>query len=139
MEAYAKEYLSDVVENQGKLFDFVSASYPDCDTGDFISRYLASDTRKAIDESQAYVSTMDYKALWDYFTAKDGRALKKGPSMEGFLPEWIGEFYAYYQWYYNIPSKELLQKVPLEFLEKAYPGLHDLDLDLAVKKVGERR
>ena len=52
------------------------------------------------------------------------------------MPYWIGEFYAYYQWYYNLSSAEILQKIPVEFLKKAYAGLHDLDLDLAVQKVG---
>ena len=28
MHAYAKDYLNDVVENQGKLFDFVAQSFP---------------------------------------------------------------------------------------------------------------
>ena len=41
------------------------------------------------------------------------------------------------QWYYNIPSSKVLEKVPLVFLEKAYFGLHDLEHDLAVQKVGE--
>lgn len=52
------------------------------------------------------------------------------------MPNWIGEFYAYYQWYYDIPSSEVIKKVPLDFLIKAYNGLHDLELNLAVKKVG---
>ena len=51
----------------------------------------------------------------------------------------IGEFYAYYRWYYNIPSREVLQRIPLDFLEKAYFGLHDLELDLAVQKVGKKQ
>ena len=42
-----------------------------------------------------------------------------------------------YQWYYDIPSSEVVKKVPVSFLMKAYGGLHDLELDLAVKKVGE--
>ena len=46
----------------------------------------------------------------------------------------MASFYAYYQWYYNIPSSEVIEKVPLNFLMKAYHGLHDLELDLAVKK-----
>ena len=41
------------------------------------------------------------------------------------------------KWYYNIPSAEVIKKIPVEFLMKAYYGLHDLELDLAVKKVGE--
>lgn len=61
---------------------------------------------------------------------------KNGKAIEGFMPDWIGEFYAYYQWYYNIPSSEVVKKIPVTFLMKAYSGLHDLELDLAVKKVG---
>ena len=62
--------------------------------------------------------------------------LRDGNAMEGFMPFWIGEFYAYYQWYYNLPSAEVVKKIPVSFLKKAYTGLHDLELDLAVKKVG---
>ncbi len=139
MGAYAKEYLDDVVENQGKLFDYVALNYPDYDTEDFIIRYMESKTRKAIDDSQAYVNTMNYKELWEYFTKSEGYTLKKGSAIEGFLPAWIGEFYAYYQWYYDIPSRELINKIPVAFLKKAYGGLHDLELELAIKKVGEAK
>ena len=58
MRAYAEAYLSDVVENQGKLFDFVAQSFPDKNTEDFINTYMKSKTRKSIDEAQAYVNTM---------------------------------------------------------------------------------
>lgn len=136
MRAYQEAYLSDVVENQGKLFDFISQNYPQKDTVDFINAYMASKTRKNIDESQAYVNTMSAAELWDYFRKTEGYQLKEGKALEGFLPDWIGEFYAYYQWYYNIPSSEVVKKVPVDFLVKAYAGLHDLDLALAVQKVG---
>jgi len=136
MRAYAEEYLADVVENQGKLFDFVAQEYPDMDTEDFINAYMTSKTRKSIDEAQAYVNTMDAMELWTYFSENERYSLKSGKALNGFMPDWIGEFYAYYQWYYNIPSSEVIQKVPVGFLKKAYFGLHDLELDLAVKKVG---
>lgn len=137
MQAYSKVYLDDVVENQGKLFDFVAYNFPDKDTKDFMNTYMASKTRKYIDESQAYVNTMSAKELWEYFSKTEQYTLKDGKALEGFMPDWIGEFYAYYQWYYNIPSAEVIKKIPVEFLMKAYYGLHDLELDLAVKKVGE--
>lgn len=136
MRAYAEEYLNDVVENQGKLFDLVAHEYPDMDTEDFISAYMAGKTRKSIDEAQAYVNTMSAKELWAYFSETEQYSLKSGKALDGFLPDWMGEFYAYYQWYYNIPSSEVIRKVPIGFLKKAYFGLHDLELDLAVKKVG---
>lgn len=138
MRAYPKDYLNDVVENQGKLFDFVSQNYQDYDTEDFIKAYMLSNTRKSIDEAQAYVNTMNAKDLLEYFLKNEKYVFKKGKTLEGFMPDWIGEFYAYYQWYYNIPSSEVLKKVPLEFLKKAYFGLHDLELELAVQKVGEK-
>lgn len=136
MPAYPDAYLNDVVENQGKLFDLVSQNYPDKDTLDFINTYMTSKTRKSIDEAQAYVNTMSALELWDYFCKTDRFELKNGKAIEGFMPDWIGEFYAYYQWYYNIPSSEVVKKIPVTFLMKAYSGLHDLELDLAVKKVG---
>ena len=40
MGAYPDAYLGDVVENQGKLFDFVAQTYPDKDTEDFINTYM---------------------------------------------------------------------------------------------------
>ncbi len=136
MRAYAEEYLNDVVENQGKLFDFVAQTFPDKDTEDFINTYMTSKTRKWIDEEKAYVNTMSAKELWEYFCETEPYRLKSGKSLDGFMPDWLGEFYAYYQWYFNIPSAEVIKKVPLAFLKKAYHGLHDLELDLAVQKVG---
>ena len=137
MRAYSEVYLDDVVENQGKLFDFVAQSFPGKDTEDFINTYMTSKTRKCIDEAKAYVNTMDAKTLWEYFCNTEKYEMKKGKTLEGFMPAWIGEFYAYYQWYYDVPSAVVVKKIPLDFLKKAFFGLHDLELELAVKKVGE--
>lgn len=135
MRAYSEAYLDEVVETQGKLFDFIAQNFPNMDTLDFITAYMQSKTRKSIDQAMAYVNTMSYKELWEYFLNTDKYILKPGKVLNGFIPNWIGQFYAYYQWYYNIPSTEVLNKVPLDFLIKAYYGLHDLELDLAVHKV----
>lgn len=34
----------------------------------------------------------------------------------------------------GIPSSEIIEKLPLDFMKASYYGLHDLDLDLAVRK-----
>ena len=118
--AYPNIYLNEVVENQGKLFDIVGNDYPQTDTKDFITAYMMSKTRKHIDEAKAYVNTMDAPDLLRYFTETENYTMKRGESVGGFMPDWIGEFYAFYQWYYNIPSAELIEKVPLDFLMRAY-------------------
>ncbi len=57
-----------VLDTEGlKIFDFVSFSFTDCDKKDFINCYMKIKTHKAIDDGQAYVNTMDYKELRDYF------------------------------------------------------------------------
>lgn len=97
-----------------------------------IYSYMKSKTRKYIDDGQAYVCTLDSKELWDYFCKTDGYEPQKGASIGGFCVNWIGQFYAYFQWYYNIASEKVVELVPLDFIRAAYYGLHDMELDLAV-------
>ena len=137
MHVYSEAYVDDVVENQGRLFDYFAQTYPNKSTEDFIVTYMKSKTRKSIDDSKAYVMTMDFEELWNYFYTTEDVDIKDGETIPGFIPDWIGEFYAYYQWFYNIPSSLIVEKIPVNYLIHAYPGLHDLDLELAVKKVGE--
>lgn len=75
----------------------------------------------------------DDLARW-YFH-ESGYEPRPGESMKGFMPDWIGRFYAYYQWAQRKSSRETIAAVPLDFLKVAYHGLHDLDLNLAVAKV----
>ena len=36
MPAYSEAYLDEVVETQGRLFDYIAYKYPDMDTKEFI-------------------------------------------------------------------------------------------------------
>ena len=85
MKAYSEAYLEEVVENQGRLFDYVAETFPDKDTEDFINAYMISKTRKYIDEAQAYVNTMDEKELWKYFCDNEDYHMKSGKAMTGFV------------------------------------------------------
>lgn len=76
----------------GKLFDYVAMDFPDSDTEDFILAYMKSNTRRFIDEAQAYVCTMSAKDLWAYFCRTDRYVLKEGTALKGFLPDWMGSF-----------------------------------------------
>lgn len=138
MEVFSKSYLEAVVRTQGALFDAFARANPDCDTEDFITAYMNGKTRADIDAGQAYVCTMDHVDLMAWFLAKSGYSPKPGVSMKGFMPDWIGRFYALYQWTERKSSRESFAAVPLSFLKVAYGGLHDLDLDLAVAKVAGR-
>lgn len=137
MPAYDKSYLNEIVETQGKLFSYIADMRPEADVEDFIVTYMASNTRKLLDKADAYLSNLTYKELFDYFCSTEKYLPKSGKTISGFMPDWIGEFYAFYQWQYQQNSDTLLTIIPLDFIKAAYYGLHDLDLKLAVQKVQE--
>lgn len=235
MKAYPKVYLSEVVETQGKLFNFIAHEYPMMNTEDFINTYMVSKTRRAIDDDQAYVCTMDVPTLWDYFVKTEEYSMKLGivnrekvrkpypyyigktinvllqppynlmvefetgekrvlniekyidkdpdlhilkekkkllyspqvslcgyktawekpgiyrefhndnvfvfgkdiiGALGGFFPIWLGEFYAYYQWYYKMPSAEVISKLPISKMKTLFWGLRDYPMEITMKKVG---
>ncbi len=96
----------------------------------FIEKYQIS--------TEGYDVTMDAESLFDYFLKNDKYELKQGKETGGFAPDWIGQFYALFQWMYRMPSKEVVRLLPVKFMFEGYPGLHDLDLQVAVQKVGEQ-
>jgi len=134
MNAYPECYVNEIVETQGKLFELVSDS-PSIDFDDFIERYMTGKTRTYLDRADAYLSNLNEKELFEYFCKVDGFYPKSGKSLSGFAPNWIGQFYARCQWQENIPSRQLVKILPVDFVKASYAGLHDLDLDLAVNKV----
>ena len=135
MHPYDECYLNEIVETQGKLFAYVADMKPEVDVEDFITNYMNSRTRKFIDKADAYLSNLSYKELYNYFCSTENYSAKPGNSIPGFIPDWIGEFYAFYQWKYNQESNKLLEKFPLDFIKASYYGLHDLDLSLAAEKI----
>lgn len=136
MEVFSETYLEEVIENQGELFNYAEEHCPGIDVADFIENYMKSHTRAMIDEGQAYICTMDAEALFSYFLENDKYVPKQGRIRGGFAPNWIGQFYALFQWIYMMPSKDVVRTLPVKFMLEAYPGLHDLDLQVAVRKVG---
>lgn len=135
MEVFSRSYLKAVVETQGELFDSFARRHPDCDTDDFIVSYMTGKTRADIDAGQAYVCTMNADDLMRWYQRESHYQPKAGAAMSGFMPDWIGRFYALYQWTLKISSADTLRQVPLDYIKSAYRGLHDLELELAVAKV----
>ena len=133
MNAFPECYVNEIVETQGKLFELV-ADTQSIDFEDFIKRYMTGKTRKYLDRADAYLSNLNEKELFEYFCKLDDFSPKTGTSLRGFAPDWIGQFYAQSQWQKNIPSNRLVSILPPDFVKASYAGLHDLDLDLAVRK-----
>lgn len=132
---YSRLYLQEIAETQGALFESLQDSVPTADGLAFIRDYMKSDTRALIDRGDVYLSTLSSKELMEYYRKEDSPEIKAGKSLRGFAPNWMGQFYARYQWENGGKSSDIVDDVPPEWLNAAYPGLHDLDLGLAVEKV----
>lgn len=135
MHAYNEIYLDEIVETQGQLFENIIDLVPQIDVEYFVEQYLKSKTRFFLDKGNPFVATKNYIDLYTYFVETDNFVPIKGEGFDFIAMNWIGQFYAYYQWYSNVTSAELIKKFPLKTMLSVYPGLHDLDLKLAVEKV----
>ncbi|MBR3922352.1 MAG: hypothetical protein IKJ45_04510, partial [Kiritimatiellae bacterium] len=127
--------LQEIAETQGALFERLQDVSPDVDGCEFIRSYMKSETRSHLDSGDVYLATLGPSGLMNYYQTEDAPEIKHGPPLRGFAPNWIGQFYAQYQWHTGALSRVIVDKIPPEWLESAYPGLHDLDMRLAVEKV----
>ena len=134
MIPFDESYLDQVVETQGELFESLQDSGCRLDGVDFITRYLGSRTRRQLDDGHAYFLTLDAAHLRDKFLEEAAGTLSPGEPFAGFLPAWLGRFYAYAQWKRGLYSAELVKRLPVADMAVCYAGAHDLDLDLAVER-----
>lgn len=132
---YDASYLQEIAETQGALFERLQDVAPAVDGIDFVRTYMKSQTRAYIDKGDVYLATLGPTGLMDYYRREEPAELKSGAPLRGFAPNWMGQFYAQYQWRTGMLSRDVVEQVPPEWLATAYQGLHDLDLPLAVNKV----
>lgn len=132
---YDASYLQEIAETQGALFERLQDVAPAVDGIDFVRTYMKSQTRAYIDKGDVYLATLGPAGLMDYYRREEPTELKPGAPLRGFAPNWMGQFYAQYQWQTGMLSCDVVEQVPPEWLATSYQGLHDLDLPIAVNKV----
>lgn len=132
---YDRMYLQEIAETQGAMFEHLQDGEPTVDGLAFVRDYMKSDTRALIDRGDVYLATLSPRELFEYYKNEDLPKIKTGDALRGFAPNWIGQFYARYQWETGDASRDIVDAVPPEWLRAAYSGLHDLDLGVAVEKV----
>ena len=133
--AYPIAYRDEIVETQGKLFGRFQCEHPDSDGEDFVSSYMRSTPRAHIDHAAALLANMTPAELKREFMLRDGYVIRPGRSLDPLAADWIGQFYAYYQWQTGESSRDIVARIPTHVMVAASPGLHDLDMSLAVERV----
>lgn len=138
--AYNEMWLADAVESQGVLFAHVVDKYPDVDFEQFIRDWMHSAIRLDIDRGVTRYACSPGMELLRDFVREVNYVMPRGEChMDWDMAFWVGQFYCYSQWYWNIPSPELVKLIPPDLLGTMYPGLHDKALTLAVKEWNPRK
>ena len=146
--AYDRIYLGDIVSKQGRLFLHIREVFPGIDEKWFIITFMKSNIRKMLDLGiPKYVGMTCIEWAHELFyeigpgKPEDGIFIeadyRRGEEWGGFLPQWVGMIYALYQWKYNIPSSRIIDILTLDFMEGAFPVLHQAGTETAVEKIHE--
>lgn len=138
MKAYDESYAEQIMYTQADMFMYVVRTFPNYDVDDFITKYMKSNTRRYLDHANMELASKDVKDLYEWFVKFDNYKPKAGNTFDEYRTGWIGAFYSYAQWYYNIPSEELVEKIPIDLLKESFSKLISMDIEKAVKTVGKQ-
>lgn len=128
-------YMPEIMHETGEMFEIAIGDYH-YDIDDFTNKYMTSKEKHFIDERMAYRASMSAQELLDDFLKNDIKIIKnKSVTFNPFLANWIGEFYTKLQSVTGMYSEDIIKVIPISKLRGMADVLHDLDMDLAVRKV----
>lgn len=129
---YSKDYLQDGCKMQARLFDGLITIDETIVEEDFIVKFMKSRCKELLDHANPRLingTVLDlYAAYYELGGEQPTRVtdLKQQPSYAPQQLYWVGMMYEYIHWYYNIPSKELIERLPLEKMLFAYRCGHQM-------------
>ena len=89
---------------------------------------MSSRLRERIDERHAVFCNHFYNELLEDLDKENINFNQKIEDVSPWMANWLGEFYAYMQCYFNVTSKDLLKMFPLNMVMGRYNALHDYDM-----------
>lgn len=125
-------YLDEVVNTQGDLFGLAFDNK--LSIIDFGEYYLNNKIRSYIDSGLIEYCTMRAERLFELLDIK-----KVKINYEGFTKDehdkavWIGKFYAISQWYSDMSSAIIINKVKIQEVYENYKTLSSMDMEIASK------
>lgn len=124
------------MRNQGEMFYNICKKYPDMDFWWFVNAYLNSNVCARADRGHPVIANLFWEELI-YEFMKEIDTYQVGEPNTGFSSKWFGEIYAYYHYVYHTSSKEMSIIFDKQYMLNLYPGAHNSDHSLAVKKMRE--
>ena len=121
-------YIAEIAEETGNLFAYWADE--GLDVKEMVTRYLCSHFRANVDKRYARFCTQSWDEMASHFDKIAG-----DKKLDVTLCEWLGYFCTYLQGYTGTSSKILINQYPFDMMYARSNVLHDLDMDLAVRRV----
>jgi hypothetical protein len=146
VRAYPETYLPDIWQNQARMFEIMCTDYPQWDARKMIADFLLSGYHKRIDEGHfMWASLPPPRWVKVFLITGEEKPDTSNWSMSGGLKPldpgvgwWMGAVYAYYQWYCNVKSRDLVSVLTVRDMERMFNPLHTVGEITACRKIWER-
>lgn len=128
---YGKDYLSDACKMQARLFDGLYSIDKHIVEADFINKFMVSRCKELLDHANPRLINATVLEVYDaYYELGGEEPLRVEEAMQPYYaPQqlyWVGLMYEYVHWYYNIPSAQLIDLLPLDTMLFAYVCGHQM-------------
>lgn len=120
---------------QGRLFELALKNGYDCK--DFMKKFMNSKTAAALDESYDRLQWAGEEYILDELNEEVGGLKKAGITYHNEIMYWAGYAYRYWHYYTGESSKKIYAIANAETMAIGYPGLHTLDVKMAVDRLKE--
>ena len=125
----------EVCHTQAALFEFCQNKL-NCDAFDFITNFMQGEVAADIDNNgPAYYDVNPFEFIDSVRDKVPMRPISEKKYTEAL--HWIGYLYRYWAWL-GLPSKDIIQAVPVNDAYDAHYSLHTLDVRDAIKLFVER-
>ena len=127
----------DICETQAMLFEYAAKRYV---FDNFVELYMKCDfCRRAMDTEYSRFQLETERECMDFILPEIGEQLVsvETPTISGEVAYWIGFVYRALYIRTEIPSKELIEKVPLSAMYGYYPGLHTVEENMQIDIICE--
>ena len=131
--AYDECYLNSMILAARYLFKLLGRNTTDVFSA--IRNYMVSEFRENMDRGNPLYLNKTPKQIMGSMGISCIVELEISAVYDEFILEWMADIYTYMQWKYNIPSKEIVDKIDPKELYQKFSPLHEASLTNSVDKL----
>lgn len=120
---------------QGRLFMY--SLKQGCASASFVEAFMCGETAAALDRPYDRSQWMGEEYLFEEIDDAAGGLPKVGDMLPEEAMHWMGYTYRYWHFYTGESSREIYGTTDANAMALGYPGLHTLDVEVAIDRLRE--